>query len=86
MDLASLRTPEEKRGARRPPVLASDVVKVMLMQAYFGMPNRIAAGFLRLFGDKLGTSSSFSHKTIERGYDPERTKQLLDQVQGIMNL
>ncbi|MCL4329036.1 MAG: hypothetical protein M1410_05595, partial [Candidatus Thermoplasmatota archaeon] len=70
----------------RPPVPASDIVKVMLMQAYFGMPNRIAEGFLRLFGEKLGISSIFSYKTIERGYDPERTKNLLDGVHRIMNV
>lgn len=57
----------------------------MLMQAYFGMPNRIAQGFLRLFSEKLGISSEFSYKTIERGYDPERTKKILDEVLKIMN-
>ena len=55
------------------------------MQAYFGMPNRIAEGFTGLFGEKLGISSSFSYKTIERGYEPERTKKLLDDVHRIMN-
>jgi transposase len=85
VNIASSRIPEEKRGAGRPPVPASDIVKVMLMQAYFGMPNRIAQGFLRLFGEKLGTSSEFSYKTIERGYDPERTEKLLDEVHSIMN-
>ncbi len=55
------------------------------MQAYFGVPNRIARGFLRLFGEKLGISSGFSYKTIERGYDPERTKKLLNEVHRIMN-
>ena len=55
------------------------------MQAYFGMPNRIAQGFLGLFGGKLGISSEFSYKTIERGYDPERTRKILDEVLKIMN-
>ena len=50
------------------------------------VPNRIAAGFLRLFGEKLGISSKFSYKTIERGYDPGRSKKLLDEVHRIMNL
>ena len=27
----------------------------------------------------------FSYKTIERGYEPERSKKLLDEVQRIMN-
>ena len=85
VDIASSRIPEKKRGAGRPPVPSSDIVKVMLMQAYFGMPNRVAQGFLRLFGEKLGISSEFSYKTIERGYDPERTEKLLDEVLRIMN-
>ena len=85
VNIASSRIQVEKRGAGRPPVPTSDIVKVMLMQAYFGMPNRIAEGFLRLFGEKLGVSSEFSYKTIERGYDPERSKKLLDEVMKIMN-
>ena len=86
VDMATSSLPERRRTAGRPPVPASDIVKVMLMQAYFGMPNRIAEGFLRLFGEKLGISSTFSYKTIERGYDPERTKNLLDEVHRIMNV
>ena len=86
VNMAASNLPERKKTAGRPPVPASDVVKVMLMQTYFGMPNRIAEGFLRLFGEKLGIPSSFSYKTIERGYDPDRTKDLLDEVHRIMNL
>ena len=85
VNIASSRIKEEKRGVGRPPVATSDIVKVMLMQAYFGMPNRVARGFLRLFGEKLGISSKFSYKTIERGYEPDRTKKLLDEVHRIMN-
>ncbi len=85
VDTASSNLPDRKRGAGRPPTPESDIVKVMLMQAYFGMPNRIADGFLRLFAEKLGISSPFSYKTIERGYDPERSKRLLDEVHKIMN-
>ncbi len=77
--------PEKKRGAGKPPVPAPAIVKVMLMQVYFGMPNRVAEGFLRLFGEKLGISSEFSYKTIERGYEPERSRKLLDEVLRIMN-
>ncbi len=59
VDIATSRIPERKRGVGKPPIPSADIVKVMLMQAYFGMPNRIAQGFLRLFGDKLGISRSF---------------------------
>jgi len=55
------------------------------MQAYFGMPNRVAQGFLRLFGEKMGIATRFSYKTIERGYDPERSRAILDEVMRIIN-
>lgn len=85
VDIAVSRVPARRRGPGRPPVPQSDIVKVMLMQAYFGMPNRIAEGFLRLFGEKLGLSEHFSYKTLERGYDPSRTEQILDLVLEIVN-
>lgn len=80
VDMASSRIPEEKKGPGRPSVPSSDIVKVMLMQAYFGMPNRVAQGFLRLFMEKLRISSEFSYKTIERGYDPERTEEIMNEA------
>jgi transposase len=55
------------------------------MQSYFGISNRVAQGFLRLFREKLGISSDFSYKTIERGYDPERSKELLEEVFALTN-
>ena len=52
VDKAVSNLPEKEKTAGRPPTPVSDIVKVMLMQTYFGMPNRIAEGFLRLFGEK----------------------------------
>lgn len=69
----------------RPPTPAEDIVKVLLMQSYFGISNRAAEGFLRLFKEKLRISSHFSYKTIERGYDPERSKELLDVIFRVTN-
>ena len=85
VDIAASRMPEKKGGPGRPHVPYQDIVKIMLMQGYFGMSNRITEGFFRLFGEKLCISSEFSYKTIERGYDPERTKKILDEVLRIMN-
>ena len=45
VDIAVSRMPEKKKVPGRPPVPSGDIAKVMLMQAYFGMPNRIAQGF-----------------------------------------
>jgi len=86
VDLAYKRVPDEPyKGPGQPPIPTKDIVKVLLMQSYFGHSNRVAAGYLRLFREKLGLSKDFSYKTIERGYDPERTKRLLDEVFRITN-
>ncbi len=72
-----------KRG--RPPTPAADIAKVLLMQTYFGVPNRVAEGLLQLFGEKLGISREFSYKTIERGYDRKTVNALLDEVMTLTN-
>jgi hypothetical protein len=75
---------EEKRERRRkgrPPVDSpSDVAKALLLQSYFGVSNRVAAGLVDLFKEKLGISNAFSYKTIERGYDPGPMTQILQDV------
>jgi hypothetical protein len=43
----------KKKRAGRPPIPSQNIVRVMLMRAYFDMPKRVAQGFLRLFGEKL---------------------------------
>lgn len=73
------------KGPGRPPIPPKDIVKVLLMQSYFGVSNRNAEGFLRLFREKLRISLDFSYKMIERGYDPERSKELLDEIFKITN-
>lgn len=86
VNLAYERIPDDPyTGPGRPPVPMKDIVKVLLMQSYFGPSNRVTAGFLRLFREKLGLSKDFSYKTVERGYDPKRTKKLLDEVFAITN-
>jgi hypothetical protein len=83
VDAADQRTQKtsEQKGPGRP----STPVKVLLMQSYFGVSNRVTQGFLRLFREKLGIAADFSYKTIERGYDPERSKELLEEVFAITN-
>ena len=84
---AANRLPEEKRKGRgRPPVHPpSDVAKVLLMQSYFGVSNRVAAGFALVFKDTLRLSDTFSYKTIERGYDPGPVTQILQDVFRLTN-
>ncbi len=72
--------PSGPRGPGRPPKQAPDIAKVLLLQSYFGAPNRVAEGLLLLFSEKLGLHEEFSYKTIERGYDREDVKKILDVV------
>lgn len=78
----------EKRGKRRPgrpAIPAADVAKVLLLQAYLEVPNRVAQGFVLLFSEKLGLSREFSYKTLERGYDRRAVRRLLDAVFALTN-
>jgi hypothetical protein len=74
VEVASGRIPEEYQRSRRRgrPVTypSSDVAKALLLQSYFGVSNRVAAGLVDLFKEKLAISKAISYKTIERGYDP----------------
>lgn len=80
------RTARRARSRGRPPTPAADIAKVLLMQTYFGVPNRVAEGLLLLFGEKLGISRGFSYKTIERGYDRAAVNHLLDKVLELTNV
>ena len=79
------RTPPRKRGPGRPPTDPADIAKTLLLQTYLESSNRVAEGFLLLFQEKLGISSSFSYKTIERGYDRDRVNEILDEIVVITN-
>jgi transposase len=73
------------RGLKATHSPSSDIVRIKLMQACFGIPNRVAKGFLRLFVENLGISFEFSYRTIERGYDPERAKKNFGEILRIIN-
>ncbi len=86
VDRASARIPERhQRGRGRPPVEARDVAKALLLQACFGVSDRVTAGLVRLFKEKLAISREFSYKTIERGYDPGPVSELLREVFRLTN-
>lgn len=89
VNLASSRMPERSRTGRRrrgrPPFPAGDVAKALLLQSYFGVSDRVAAGLVYLFREKLGIANEFSYKTIERGYDPGHVSEILREVFRITN-
>ena len=67
-------------GPGRPKNSASDEAKVILMQQYFCVSNRVAAGYALLFKEKLHLSKVFSYKTIERAYQDLQVTQILQQI------
>lgn len=85
VDRTSARIPERPRGRGRPPFPARDVAKALLLQSYFGVSDRVAAGLVRLFKEKLGIANEFSYKTIERGYDPSPVSEILREVFRLTN-
>ncbi len=89
VDLAEERV-RARAGGRarprgRPTTPAADIAKVLIMQTYFDVPNRVAEGLLLLFAEKLGLSREFSYKTIERGYDRKAVNRILDEVVALTN-
>ena len=67
-------------GPGRPPYPPEDLAKAILMQQYFGVANRGAAGLVLLFKEKMGMKYAFSYKTIERAYDDPFVVLILNEV------
>lgn len=83
----SARTPQKRvKPVGRPcEIPASDVLKVLLMQTYFGESNRVAEGLQILFSDRLGLRMEFSYKKIERGFDDGDVRELMDEARLLTN-
>jgi len=71
---------EEVKGPGRPPNSPGDLAKAILMQQYFGVSNRVAEGLVLLFKEKMGFTSTFSYKTIERAYGDPKVTLLLREL------
>ena len=83
VDAAALRLgiKEAKfEGPGRPPYPPEDLAKAVLMQQYFDVANRGAAGLVLLFKEKMGIKQAFSYKTIERAYDDPLVTLILNEV------
>lgn len=85
VDRVNMRKSYRKGLPGHPPIPVGDVVKMLLLQGYFGVSDRVAEGFLRVFDLKLGITKPFTYKTIERGYDPDRTGEVLDEIFCLAN-
>lgn len=80
-----ISSPPMPSGPGRPPVNPLDIAKILLLQSYFGVSNRVASGLVLLFLEKLGLTSDFSYKTIERGYERKDVREILDEVFKLTN-
>ena len=67
-------------GPGRPPYPPEDLAKAVLMQQYFCVANRMAAGLVLLFREKMGIKQAFSYKTIERAYEDPFVTIILNEV------
>jgi len=67
-------------GPGRPPYPPEDLAKAILMQQYFCVANRMAAGLVLLFREKMGIKQAFSYKTIERAYEDPFVTIILNEV------
>jgi transposase len=67
-------------GPGRPPYPPEDLTKAILIQQYFCVANRMTAGLVLLFREKMGIKRSFSYKTIERAYEDPLVTLILNEV------
>jgi transposase len=67
-------------GPGRPPYPPEDLAKAILMQQYFEVGNRTAAGLVILFQEKMRIKRAFSYKTIERAYEDPLVTLILNEV------
>jgi transposase len=70
----------ENAGPGRPRSNPTDLAKVILMQQYFGISNRVAEGYELLFFEKMRLTKAISYKTIERAYGDPLVKAILENV------
>ncbi|KXB07364.1 hypothetical protein AKJ52_00410 [candidate division MSBL1 archaeon SCGC-AAA382C18] len=70
----------DSEGRGRPSYPTEDLAKGVLLQQYFEISNRVAAGFVDLFKEKLGIEKAYSYKTLERAYDNPHVAMILREV------
>lgn len=57
-----------------------NLVKAVLLQQYFEVSNRVAAGLVRVFKEKLGITEELTYKDMERAYGNKDVTDILDQI------
>jgi len=75
---------EKLKKPGRPPTFPGDLAKTVLMQQYLQTANRPTAGSVLLFKEKMSFSEGFSYKTVERAYDNPDVKDILEEIDRLV--
>ena len=78
--------PTEQKGPGRPKYSPVDGAKIVMLAQYFGLSNRVAQGYMLLFKEKIGFTTVYSYKTIERAYSDIEVRQILEEVFELTNV
>jgi transposase len=62
-----------------------DLAKAVLIQQFYQVSNRVAAGLARLFKEKLGLEEDLTYKDIERAYSNPDVQDILREVLRMSN-
>jgi len=62
-----------------------DIAKAVLLQQFYQVSNRVAAGLARLFKEKLGLEYRLTYKDIERAYSNQDVQDILQEVLKLSN-
>ncbi|MDR0461610.1 MAG: hypothetical protein LBH62_09370 [Nitrososphaerota archaeon] len=76
----------ERKGPGRPKNSPVDGAKIVMIAQYFGLSNRVAQGYMLLFKEKIGFTTVYSYKTIERAYSDIEVRQILEEVFELTNV
>jgi len=68
------------KGPGRPPTAACDLAKIVLVQIFFEVAERQAAGLAELFKEKLNLENEPSPRTIGRAYKRHDVQEILGKV------
>lgn len=71
---------DRNRISGQQPKSPFNLAKALLLQQYFGVSNRVAAGLVKVFKEKLDITEDLTYKDIERAYSNRDVEDILDQI------
>jgi transposase len=85
VDELKINTGSFQNSTGRPSKDCYDKAKALLVQQYFECSNRVAAGLIKLFKEKLGIEENIAYKDIERAYEDACVITILKLVLELSN-